>query len=123
MGIRYNYTHTNQHGATMEQELYTRKQYMNDSTGPDARSMEAHRKYYAQFVDERVINQVVRHIGAEAIKASTDPHMNDIPLNKWDRLHGYLTPAIPLKSVGEAYCLSTTVCIAKEAARQYKERN
>lgn len=107
----------------MEQELYTRKQYMDDSTGIDARSMEAHRKYFAQFVDERVISLVVRTIGADAIKASTDPYMNDIPLRQWDRMHGCLTPAIPLKSVGEINSISTTVCIAKEAARQYKERN
>lgn len=42
--------------------------------------------YKAQFVTEAVIRAVVNGIGIAALARSTDPHLNDIPLAKWDRL-------------------------------------
>lgn len=105
-------------------ELYQRDQYMKDGGGLDVtpeERMAVHRRYFAQFVSRSTIDYVVASIGAEAIKASTKPHMNDIPLAKWDRMHKLLPIAIPLAAVGETNTTSTTVCIAKEAARQFKE--
>lgn len=103
----------------------TRDEYLSFSSleYTAAQRMEAHRKYHAQFVSEATIRFVVECIGADVIKASTDPHMNDIPLRHWDRMHGFLPLAISLKSVGESSCIGTTVCIAKEAARIFAERN
>ena len=95
--------------------LETRHHYEPDS-------MAAHRKYYAQFVSDATIRFVVSIIGADVIKASTDEYMNDIPLHRWDRMHGSLPLAVSLKSLGESNSLSTTVCIAKEAARIFAER-
>lgn len=106
----------------------TRTQYINDySAKDDAGRAALHRAYYAQFVTSTVINYVRRFIGEKAIKASADPHMNDIPLAKWDHLDSLIRPigarinkAINGQSV---WSLSDTVCVAKEAARQIKEQN
>lgn len=62
----------------------TRKDYMDISY----KDPTAHDRYYSQFVTPKLINAVVRAIGSEAIIKSTDPHMNDISLHKWDGLHG-----------------------------------
>jgi hypothetical protein len=98
----------------------TRDEYMQQSrdNGPVA-----HRAYYGQFVNHNTIKQVVRHIGADRIKASTNPHFNDIPLEEWDNLTKFLIIAKPFKSVGDYTTLAGLVCVAKEAARQFKESN
>lgn len=84
----------------------TRKQYLD---------MECtHREYYAQFVTPHTMGVVVDFIGADKIMNSTDEHMNDIPLAKWDRLHGIIP---------KCNSISDTVCTAKEAAKQFKEAN
>lgn len=85
----------------------------------------AHRRYYAQFVNASVIRFVGSSVGIDKIKASTDRHMNDIPLALWDRMHKCLPlePGIFQKITGSnSYSLSDSVCIAKEAARQIAER-
>lgn len=98
----------------------TRDEYMQQSrdNGPAA-----HRAYYGQFVNQNTINQVVRHIGAQRIKNSTNPHFNDIPLKEWDNLSNFLLLARSFKSVGDYATLAGLVCVAKEAARQFKESN
>lgn len=94
--------------------MITRKDYIDGNA--------THREYYAQFVNEQTIAFVVRRIGASEIRESTDPHMNDIPLRLWDNLAGSLLPmATTFKSTGDCPSLSGYVCIAKEAARQFKE--
>lgn len=101
----------------------TRDEYMSFSSfayTPEQR-MEAHRKYHGQFVNDATIRYVVSSIGADAIKASTDKHMNDIPLAKWDRLTKGLPLAKRHDSVGDYLTLAGGVCIAKEAAQQFKE--
>jgi hypothetical protein len=102
----------------------TREDYMGFSSFKYTKEerMEAHRKFYAQFVSDATIRFVVSIIGADVIKASTDEHMNDIPLRRWDCMHGNLPLAVSLKSLGESNSISTTVCIAKEAARIFAER-
>lgn len=121
-------------------ELMTRKQYMEESSkvfreGGD--TMEVHRRYYAQFVNESTVSAVSRHIGLDRLLASTDPHFNDIPLREWDSLCGFTVvgsrvmrfgpPAFPYghywKEVGDSGpALSDFGCIAKEAARQAVEQ-
>lgn len=61
---------------------YTRADYMAENPVVD------HRTYYGQFVDDGVINYVLRGIGRAAILASKDEHFNDIPIRKWDALCG-----------------------------------
>lgn len=81
---------------------YSRQQMLNNEC--------THRQYYAQFVNEGTKHTVLTYIGKEAIMNSTDEHLNDIPLSKWDNLQ---------ISIGGSF--SHTVCVAKEAARQIQE--
>lgn len=92
--------------------MKTRKEYLDGEV--------THRDYYAQFVNAQTIAYVVQRIGGEAIDQSTDPHMNDIPLRMWDMLAPFLV--VRFRDAGDLDSLSGRVCVAKEAARQYKER-
>lgn len=102
--------------------MFTREQYLKSSVGENRHAGPAnHRRYYSQFVDAQVITRVVRSIGAERLRKSTDPHFN-IPLARWDRLAQNLGPlAINFKSVGDYATQAGLVCVAKEAARQWVE--
>lgn len=106
--------------------MLTREQYLSQYSGKtEAERMALFRQYYAQYVKPGTRSFVVSCIGAERIRASTDPHMNDIPLHLWDRLDGYIRPigARIHKEINgtSVWSLSDTVCVAKEAARQFKE--
>lgn len=83
-----------------------------------------HDEYYGQFVTSAVTNVVKTLIGESAIKASTDQHLNDIPLNRWDNLHEQIGSICgkKLKEANESdgWSLSDTVCIAKACARQIR---
>lgn len=97
-------------------DIYTRKQYMADSRddGPAA-----HRRYFGQFVTPSTIAVVVRAIGKDALLRSGDPHLNDIPLERWDRLVPGLPGSGGFTRAGDWYTLANGVCLAKEAARQW----
>lgn len=99
--------------------IYTRDQYLNDSRTDGTA---AHRRYFGQFVTPATIQTVIRSLGHDRLMASSDPHLNDIPLSWWDRM----TPALPgsagFKKAGDYYTLANGVCLAKEAARQYIEK-
>lgn len=100
--------------------MFTRQDYLNSNESNDEQAA-AHRKYYAQFVNDRTISTVVHWVGAATLKASTDPHLNDIPLARWDAMVNNLPLAIRPETVGDYYTLGGGVCIAKEAARQWLE--
>lgn len=92
---------------------FTRTQYMNDEVDHDT--------YYGQFVTPAVAELVADRIGADRIRASEDPHMNDIPLREWDALIptlGMLVSKDQRKATGELWCDATGVCILKAAARR-----
>ena len=95
--------------------MKTRQNYLNGEC--------SHREYYAQFVSEGVKNRVSQAIGDARIKASRDPHFNDIPLGEWDMVIGVFPANIAnaMREAGDYPTLSGAVCIAKEAARQIKE--
>ena len=102
-------------------EILTRKQYLAGEV--------EHELYYGQFVTPTLTATVVALVGADTLRASTCPHQSDIPLAVWDRLTGYprgrsmLTVSREkLKAAGETLTFSTLLCIAKEAARQWKEQ-
>lgn len=103
-----------------------RKQYLDGEC--------SHDEYYGQFVTPGLISYVVSRIGANRIKASTDEHMNDITLASWDRLTGVsgLIDASLFKACDNVtyapeyadkflWSLSDQVCIAKRAAKMWKE--
>lgn len=103
-----------------------RSEYLEQYTGIDpAADMALHRKYYAQFVSEGVRDSVGRAIGVDRIMASTDPHLNDIPLKAWDALHCWIAwlcgEYAKHNCISMTWALSDSVCVAKEAARQIKE--
>jgi hypothetical protein len=51
--------------------------------------------------------------------ASTDPHLNNIPLSSWDQLPHCIGGDI--KAAGDWLSPAGWVCVAKEAARQIIE--
>lgn len=107
--------------------MLTRKSYLDGEV--------THREYYAQFITKSMIQDVKTMIGVDAIKASKDEHLNDIPLKQWDSLSGTRfemgrlvnRPLIPksfgdlVRSVGDNVSPSTLVCVYKEIARQIQE--
>lgn len=101
-------------------EIYTRKQYMEDSqTAPGID--DAHHRYFAQFVTPATISVVVSCIGAARILASIDPDMNDIPLALWDKLAPNLPGSGGFVRAGDYYTLANGVCLAKCAARIWRK--
>ena len=66
----------------------TRKAYMAEPFVSREQSSHAHANYYHQFATDRLVGLVSTAIGSDRIKRSTDKHLNDIPLDKWDSLHG-----------------------------------
>ncbi len=93
--------------------MYTRKQYLNKEC--------THREYYGQFVNAGTKARVLSGIGLEALKKSTDPHFNDIPLHKWDRLVPKCPGSAGFAKAGDYYTLADGVSLLKEAARQILE--
>lgn len=106
----------------MTNEYYTRQQYMTDYCGKTEEEQKAiYRRYFGQFVNSGTISTVLYGIGKERLLASTDEHMNDIPLAMWDRLVPNLSGSSGFKKAGDYYTLANGVCLLKEAARQWLE--
>jgi hypothetical protein len=94
----------------------------------------SHQDYYAQFVNDSVLSFVRSSIGKARILKSTDPHMNDIPLQLWYNLsHSIRMMCDKALSVSNAstcsrevkvggVSLSDCVCTAKAAAKIIKEQ-
>ena len=119
--------------------MITRKEHMDNLEPyiPGQGPSKGHRAYYAQFVTRAAKALVERTVGIDALKASTDPFMNDIPLAVWDQMAGgsgrahagdskvyripHHVPYAKLKEAGDGYSLSVGVSILKEAARQLVE--
>ena len=107
-------------------KIITREEYMDDKYTHDA--------YYAQFVTEGIKHRILSVIPKTELMASRDPHLNDIPMKKWDLLAGALVHganiqgipgggishlmAISFKDAGDYYTLAGAVCVLKTAARQ-----
>ena len=85
--------------------------------------MVSHSDYYRQFVTPAVTQCVKDSIGIETIQKSTDEHLNDIALSRWDSIASetrFCTEPL-IKLAGDFYSLSSGVCIAKQAARMLIE--
>lgn len=123
------------------QNLLSRADYLSLNTGATREEQHAlHRRYYGQLVSEATIAKVANYIGRDNLLASTDPRFNDIPLSRWDSLCGFgltnlgyargdqtqigrvLPMATSFGALGDFLTPSGMVCVAKEAARQYVER-
>lgn len=97
--------------------IITRKEYLDQS---HIDGLAAHRAYHAQFVTDSTRAAVLRAITLPRLLASTDPHLNDIPLHEWDRI-GAPVYVKRLKEAGDYLTKAGYVCIVKEAARQLIE--
>ena len=80
----------------------------------------SHREYYAQFVSCDIKVAVVQIIGTEALLASVDENLNDIPLVKWQTIPKYGL-AITMQECGDYLTQAGWVCIVKEAGQQIIE--
>lgn len=100
---------------------YTRAEYMKDAQQEGKGPSAAHRRYYGQFVNEGTKWRVLAFISLDRLKASTNPHFNDIPLALWDKLTPQLPGSGGFAKAGDFYTLANGVCLAKEAARQIIE--
>ena len=89
-----------------------------------------HREFYRQFVTPAIIAGVKWLIGEDRLLDSVDPHFNDIPLRRWDKLGDVLMSTLSptrdhllgvARATGENLSRATVVCILKEAARQWLE--
>lgn len=96
--------------------MLTRKQYMNKEC--------THDEYYGQFAP-LIIPVVVNWVGAKAVRRSTDPHFNDIPLLHWDVLHGIVANRVGLllRESGGVNSQAETVCVAKAAAKLIRDHS
>ena len=90
--------------------MFTRKQYINKEC--------TNEQYYGQFVMPATRAHVLRGIGLAELKKSTDPHFNDIPLNKWDNLVPHCPGSSGFAKAGDYYTVAGGVGLLKEAARQ-----
>ena len=100
-----------------ENDMITYEEYMS---GPlDSKSFH---EFYKQFVTPNLVKAVVSQIGISRIMDSTDAHMNDIPLQNWDRLEGIVMihSEHKLREAIRGVSLADCVCVAKEAARVAK---
>lgn len=107
--------------------MITRKQYMNKEA--------TFKEYYGQFSSPSVVACVVSYIGVDRLLASTDEHLNDIPMHLWDNAPWFGMQ----RAIGEAnlstHCkkdrdsgklftsLSDKVCCLKVAAHKWIEEN
>ncbi len=98
--------------------MITRRQYMDHEF--------THEEYYGQFATPAVQNLVARNVGKDTLRRSTDPYLNDIPLQRWDALAALLPSSVvsAIMDANEsthggkrAISLSDKVCVLKAAAR------
>lgn len=78
-----------------------------------------HSEYYSKFVNPEFIRYVVNFIGEKNLERSISPNFNDIDLKYWDKIQAPIGTNEKMKPLGDYLTLSGSVCIAKEAARQF----
>ena len=96
--------------------MFARKDYLDDKC--------SHDEYYRQFVTEGVMWAVRSVISVDRLKASRDEHMNDIPLNVWDRVFPKCPAAVnqAMRDGGDYPTAAGLVCLGKAAARMLLEQ-
>jgi hypothetical protein len=92
--------------------MFTRQNYLEKIC--------THSQYYNQFINYGFITRVVQTIGRQKIMESTDEYLNDIPLIFWDQINPPLGTMEKMKGLGDYLTLAGKVCIAKEAAKNFK---
>lgn len=76
----------------------------------------SHSDYYLWLSDFLEIPGSLIPFRRDELFASTDPHMNDLSLIRWDSQHAYVSRYAYSKI--RVWSLSETVCVLKAMARQ-----
>lgn len=90
------------------------------------RKILSHAEYYG-FLAEIIKPPIP--VSIDRIKASQDPHLNDIALASWDRLHGIITAralaskAMVIAHGSNTWSLSDSVCVAKAYAKRLTQND
>lgn len=98
----------------MTSQFFTRAQYMAGQCD--------FRTFYGQFVNRNITTYVVNAIKPFQLLASTDKHLNGIPLRSWDQMSAFIPNIVDIELWKKAHrdqniwSLSDKVCIAKVAA-------
>ena len=107
----------------IESPPFTRRDYLEaNSAAEHGETFPIHRRYYAQFVNDRTIAFIGGLFGPKLLK-STDKFFNDIELGRWDRVNNFLPYNRISKELEDHVSVANLVCIAKEAGRQWVEQN
>ena len=77
----------------------------------------SHAEYYEQFVTEETKKNLLRHISQQELLASTNEHLNDISLGRWDAIPATTGTTAAMKDCGDYLTQAGNVCIYKAAAR------
>ena len=127
----YNHTYQAHKHLLLEYKLMiTRQDYMDGKA--------SHDEYYKQFSDEDTKQELLNVISLDEINKSTDEHMNDIPMKKWDSISGFVWKVQhgsevqvgnvhvrsdlvkKLKEAGDGVSCAGMTCIYKAQARLLK---
>lgn len=109
--------------------MITRKEYMDaDKLHNGAycgiKGSDVHAAYFSQFVTDSMKKYVADFIGAEALLASRDWHLNDCrTMEVWDGLPMSPETGRALRAAGDNLSLSTKCCVWKQAARLWLAEN
>ena len=94
-------------------DVITRKRYLSESGLFHA--------YFLQFGTALSRNAMCGAFSPEELLASTDEHLNDLALARWDDLARKCYPLFDhdaIRAAGEIYSLSTAVCTLKAQAKE-----
>ncbi len=96
---------------TMDDVTRERKRYLDHEI--------SHAEYHEWLADSLGITMWHVPVDVERIRASTDKHLNDIPLKRWDAMDGLVRDQAR-RNFGSpfSWSLSDTVCVLKAVARR-----
>jgi hypothetical protein len=94
-----------------------RRRYMESEPDEKGGRAEAHRAYYLWLSDFLGLRDELIPATPAEVAASTDPHLNDIALVRWDNMH-HAVDRIARYIVGVPWSLSDTVCCLKAMAKR-----
>lgn len=77
----------------------------------------SHEEFYLWLADSIHIIVSNLPVPIETIRQSTDPHLNDIPLHKWDSMDGIVRRKAASYGM-HSWSLCDTVCVLKCFARR-----
>lgn len=114
-------------------KTFTRQQYMNKEC--------SHAEFFQPFAEAWLRAREIPESIMARVRVSKDPHLNDIPLQEWDRLwgaapqrgysvqvgmtfHASIPPRVRelVREAGETLSPSTLTCIVKRAAEIQRDR-